>query len=183
MKKLRNILMIAAVSALSNIISTPISAQTDKATTIKLIEGKNFVFNATTASPTNTPEINAIFSKMPGSLAGGVINLAGSTYSVSVDKDSVEANLPYYGRSFNAPRNLNDGGIKVSGGNFSYKADKKKKGNYIVVVKPGDSKGDVLSMTFFITETGYATLNVVSNYRQAISYNGYISDPAKLASK
>ena len=175
--------MIAAVLSLSAFSATQAFAQTDKATTIRLVEGKNFVFNATTASPTNTPEINAIFSKMPGSMGGGVINLAGSTYQVSIDQDSIEANLPYYGRSFTAPRNLNDGGIKLAGGNYSYKLSKKKKGNYVVVVKPGDSKGDVTSMTFSISEKGYATLNVVSNYRQSISYNGYISDPAKLASK
>lgn len=183
MKKLKNILMMVAFAAFS-IGATQTFAQQDRATTTSQVEGKKFVFYATTAMPTNTPEMNAIFSKIPGSLAGGMINLPGNTYHVTINQDSVVANLPYYGRAFNAPRNLTEGGIKLDGGNFSYKAEKKKKGNYTVVVKPGDKNNDVVSMTFSIAENGNATLSVVSNYRQAISYNGYITtNTAKLASK
>lgn len=178
MKKFKSVLMIGLL-----FIAIQVSAQTDKATTIKLVEGKNFVFNATSASPMNSADISAIFSKMPGAMAGGVIQLGGSRYQLTVGEEGVEAYLPYYGRSYNAPKNPTEGGIKFNAKEFSYKADKKKKGNYVVTIKPEDNKGDVMSMTLNITQTGYASLNVVSNNRQAITYNGYISDPAKIALK
>lgn len=177
MKKLKNILMIAMLS-----IAIHASAQTDKATTIKLVEGKTFVFNATSANPMNSQELNAVFSRMPGAVGGGTIQLAGNRYQLTVDNESIDAYLPYYGRSYNAPKNPNEGGIKFNSKEFSYKADKNKKGNYVVTIKPADSKGDVLSMTLNITQKGYAILSVVSNNRQTITYNGYISEPAKLAS-
>jgi hypothetical protein len=176
MKTLKNILFIAALFMVVNV-----SAQTDKATTIKLVEGKNFIFNATSAQPMNFVEINAVLSRMPGSVGAGVVPLRGDIYQVTVANDSLGAYLPYYGRSYMAPRNPIEGGIKFSTTEFSYKADKKKKGNYIVTIKPVSSKLDVLSMTLNISEKGYASLSVISNNRQSITYSGYISDPAKLA--
>ncbi|MES2828701.1 MAG: DUF4251 domain-containing protein [Bacteroidota bacterium] len=177
MKKLKTILMIAMLS-----IAIQASAQTDKATTIKLIEGKNFVFNATSANPMNSSEINAIFSRMPGAVGGGAVQLAGSRYQLTVDNESVDAYLPYFGRSYNAPKNPNETGIKFNSKEFSYKADKNKKGNYVITIKPEDTKGDVMSMTLNVSKNGYASLSVISNNRQTISYNGYISEPAKIAS-
>ncbi|MGY4383670.1 hypothetical protein ACVWYN_000689 [Pedobacter sp. UYP24] len=178
MKKLKNILMIAVL-----FIAIQASAQTDKATTIKLVEGKNFIFNATSALPMNSADISAILSRMPGAMAGGVIQLSDSRYQLTVNDEGVDASLPYYGRSYNAPKTANEGGIKFNTKEYSYKADKNKKGNYIVTIKPEDTKDDVMSMTLNINSNGYASLSVVSNNRQTISYNGYISDPAKIASK
>jgi len=178
MKTLKNMLLVAVLFT-----TIQVSAQTDKATTAKLVEGKNFIFNATSAHPMNTTEMNAVFSRIPGALAGGSVPLRGDIYQLNVATDSIGAYLPYYGRAYTAPRNSNEGGIKVGTKEFSYKADKKKKGNYIVTIKPKDSNGDVLSMILNIGEKGYASLSVVSNNRQTITYNGFISDPAKLASK
>jgi hypothetical protein len=178
MKTLKNILLIAVL-----FVAVQVSAQTDKATTIRLVEGKTFVFNATSAQPMNSMEINAILSKMPGSVGAGVVPLRGDVYQLTVANDNVDAYLPYYGRSYMAPRNPNETGIKFNTKDFSYKADKKKKGNYIVTIRPVDTKSDVLSLTLNISEKGYASLSVISNNRQTISYTGFISDPAKLASK
>jgi len=177
MKTLKNMLLVAVLCT-----AIQVSAQTDKATTIKLVEGKSFIFNATSAQPMNSAEISAAFSKIPGAMGGGSIPLRGDVYQLNVANDSLAAYLPYYGRSYNAPKTSNEGGIKFSSTEFSYKADKKKKGNYIVTIRPKDSKGDVMSMILNITEKGYASLSVVSNNRQTITYTGFISDPAKLAS-
>jgi len=178
MKTLKNMLLVAVL-----LTAMQVSAQTDKATTIKLVEGQSFIFNATNAQPMNSTEISAVFNKIPGAMGGGSIPLTGNAYQLNVANDSLSAYLPYYGRSYNAPRNPTEGGIKFSSTEFSYKADKKKKGNYIVTIRPKDSKGDVLSMILNISEKGYASLSVVSNNRQTITYTGFISDPAKLASK
>lgn len=177
MKTLKNMLLIAGLFT-----AVQVSAQTDKATTIRLVEGKNFIFNATSAQPMNSVEISAIFSKIPGAMAGASVPLRSDVYQLNVSNDNVEAYLPYYGRSYNAPKTSNEAGIKFNTKEFSYKADKKKKGSYVVTIKPADTKGDVQSMTLHISEKGYASLSVISNNRQTISYSGFISDPAKLAS-
>ncbi len=69
MKTLKSILMIAVL-----LMGIQASAQTDKATTAKLVNAQNFVFNATTAMPMANAEINAILSQMPGGQAGGIIH-------------------------------------------------------------------------------------------------------------
>lgn len=178
MKTLKHMLFIAVL-----FMAVQVSAQTDKTTTTRLVESKSFIFNATSAQPMNSSEINAVLSRIPGSIGAGVVSLRGDVYQLTVANDSVGAYLPYYGRSYMAPRNPTEGGIKFNTKEFSYKADKKKKGNYIVIIKPVDTKSDVLSMTLNISEKGYASLSVISNNRQSINYNGFISDPAKIAAK
>jgi hypothetical protein len=42
------------------------------------------------------------------------------------------------------------------------------------MITPKDNR-DVRQMNFTISASGYATLQVSSNNRQSISYNGYIS--------
>jgi hypothetical protein len=170
MKTLKHMLLIAVL-----FMAVQVSAQTDNATTTRLVENKSFILNSS--------EINAVLSRIPGSIGAGIVSLRGDVYQLTVANDSVGAYLPYYGRSYMAPRNPNEGGIKFNTKDFSYKADKKKKGNYIVTIKPVDNKSDVMSMTLNISEKGYASLSVISNNRQTITYNGFISDPAKLASK
>ncbi|MNY56250.1 hypothetical protein D3C86_1923090 [compost metagenome] len=72
--------------------------------------------------------------------------------------------------------NPDDSGIKFKSKNFKYKADKKKKGSWQITINPKDTR-DTQSMTLNVSENGYATLNVNSNNRQSISFNGYISEP------
>lgn len=171
MKTLKNTLLLAIM-----FVAIQVSAQTDKATTIRLIEEKNFTFNATSAIPMANNDLNKILSQMPGGNSGGNIQLNSSQYQLVVTKDSLDAFLPYYGRAYTANMNPNDSGIKFKTKSFSYKADKKKKGNWLISIKPKDAK-DVESMTLSIGESGYATLNVNSNNRQSITFNGYISEP------
>lgn len=154
------------------------SAQTDKETTIKLVEAKNLVFTATTAYPLANAEISAILSKMPGGQSGGMIQLTGSRYQLKIDKDAIEADLPYYGRAYNASRDPNDAGIKFKSKDFTYVTEKKKKGNYIITIKPKDAR-EVQSMTLNVTLNGYASLSVNSTNRQPITFNGYIAEPSK----
>lgn len=171
MKTIKNILVFAAL-----FIAMQVNAQTDKETTFKVINAQHFIFNATSAMPLANMDVNNILSKMPGGNGGGLIQLSGSQYQLTVTKDSVEAYLPYYGRAYTATMNPDDSGIKFKSKNFKYKADKKKKGSWLITINPKDTK-DTQSMTLNVSENGYATLNVNSNNRQSISFNGYISEP------
>ncbi|SHF65791.1 DUF4251 domain-containing protein [Pedobacter caeni] len=151
-------------------------AQTDKETTAKLVADQHLVFNATSAMPMANAEVNAVLNKMQNGSGGGMIQLSGSQYQLKINKDSVEAYLPYYGRAYTASMNPDDSGIKFKSKKFSYKTTKKKKGGWIINIAPKDNR-EVQNLSLSVSENGYAVLNVNSNNRQSISFNGTIAEP------
>ncbi len=151
-----------------------VNAQTDKETTERIIKAQHFVFNATSAMPMANQEVNDILSRFPGGGAG-MIQLTGSQYQLIVTKDSVEAYLPYFGRAYTATMDPNESGTKFTSKKFEYKANKKKRGSWSVVLNFEDAK-DTQRMILSVSEGGYATLNVNNNNRQPISFNGYLSE-------
>lgn len=172
MKSLKNLSLLVL-----GLIAFNVSAQTDKANTAKIIAEKKYVFVATSAMPMNSTEINNILSRMPGG-SGGNINLTGSNYDVRITADSIACYLPYYGRAYAAPMNNDDSGYKFKSKKFTYSATKRKKGGWEININTKDVKDNV-RMSLSISENGYATLNVISNNKQSISYNGYLSEPKK----
>lgn len=174
MKTLKNIFILCLLFSV-----TALKAQTDKATTQKVIEAQNYVFVATMAFPMNTADISKVLNRLPGGNSSGAINLNGSNYDLNVTKDSVVTYLPYYGRAYTARIGNNEGGIKFKSKDFSYTSEKRKKGGWIVTIKPKDVKDDYNSnynLTLNVTTTGYATLVVNSNNQQPITFNGYIAE-------
>ena len=171
MKTIKNILVLATL-----LIAMQVNAQTNKETTVKLVNEQNFIFNATSAMPMANQEVNNILNRMPGGGGAGMIQLSGSQYQLIVTKDSVEAYLPYYGRAYTATMNPDDSGTKFKSKNFKYKTDKRKKGSWTITMDFKDAK-DTQRMILNVSENGYATLNVNNNNRQPISYNGYLSEP------
>jgi hypothetical protein len=153
-------------------------AQTDKATTLKIITEKTFVFVAKTAMPLNATEINAVMRQMPGNIGGANIDLSGNTYDIQITKDSITTFLPYYGRAFNAPINATDNGFKFTSKKFIYSNVKRKKGGWNITITPTDVK-DGIRMNLSVSENGYATLSVNSNSKQSIAYSGYLSEIKK----
>lgn len=166
------------LAALLLIVSLPVLAQTDKATTKRIIENQDFIFVATTALPMSTQEISAILNKLNSPLASGAINLSGSNYDLVVKKDSVVAYLPFFGRSYSPSLDPDDAGIKFKSKDFTYVKTNRKKGGWNIVIVPKDVK-DYQKLTLYVTESGYGTLNVINNNRQPISFNGYIAEPKK----
>jgi hypothetical protein len=173
MKTIRNMFILAAL-----LMSLQVVAQTDKATTLRIVNEQNFVFTATSAMPMANADVNRVLSRMGGGAGTGTIQLTGAQYQVKITKDSVDAYLPYYGRAYTATMNPDDAGIKFKAKEFDYKAEKKKKGNWSVNIRPKNVK-DSPTLNLSISENGYATLMVNSNNRQPISFYGYISEPEK----
>lgn len=133
-------------------------AQNSKEAAIKsLVESQNYVFKAQSTMP----------------MGGRVRQLTTDDYDLRVTKESVVAYLPYFGRAYSAPMDPSQGGIKFTSKDFDYTATPGKKGGWDVLIKPKDFK-DVQQMTLSISSAGYATLQVNSNSRQTISFNGYI---------
>jgi hypothetical protein len=153
-----------------------VSAQTDKATTQKIVAAQTFVFNATTAIPMADNALNQVLNSYPNS-RNNLLNLSGSQYDVQVTKDSVVAYLPYFGRSFNPSINPDDAGTRFKSKDFKYDAVKKKN-SWMITIVPNDIK-ERQKLIFNITEKGYASLSVTNNNRQPISFNGNISEVKK----
>lgn len=172
MKTLKNIIILALLFS-----AVKLNAQTDKATTARIVEAQNYVFVATTALPLNAADINQIMNRMPGYNGGGNINLTGSAYDLSVTPDSLISYLPYYGRSY-TPKygTMDENGIKFKSKDFRYKSSPRKKGGWSITMAPKDVK-DNYTLSLVITETGYGTLTVNNNNQQSINFNGYIAEP------
>lgn len=126
----------------------------------QLVNSKNFVFVAQSANP----------------LGGGNIML-NSLYDVKVSGDTLHSQLPYFGRAFMAPLYSTQSPLQFSTTSFDYKLKEKKKGGYEIIMIPKDNR-DIRQLHLQVTETGYARLQVFSNNRQPISFNGYIEDGA-----
>jgi hypothetical protein len=129
----------------------------------KMVMDTSYIFEANYATP----------------LTGGQRNLT-SDYDFKVTKDTITAFLPYFGRAYLAPSNptTNEGGIKFTSTNYSYSLKQRKNGNWVIIIKPKDTNisdwRDVQSLTLDISADGYASLQVISTNRDAISFNGEI---------
>ena len=121
-----------------------------------LVDSHEFIFKAESAMP----------------LRGGTKYLT-SDYELKVSKDSLVADLPFFGRAYSPPIDPTKGGIQFISVNFQYKADKRKRGSWDVSIRPKDATG-VQQLELLISSNGSATLQVISTNRDAISFNGHV---------
>lgn len=157
------------------LVSVSALAQTDKATTAKIVAAKAYTFVARSATPLNTQDISKVMGQMPGGLQGGTININETYYEVKVTPDSVVAYLPYYGRSYSAPNNPTEGGVKFNSKKFGYKAAKGKKHGWNIVIDTKDNNENY-RLSLDIGDEGYASLSLNSNNKQSITYQGYLRE-------
>ncbi|WP_447640762.1 MULTISPECIES: DUF4251 domain-containing protein [Chitinophagaceae] len=126
-------------------------------------QNKNFAFHATNAQP----------------MSGRNINLT-SDYTLEMRNDSIIAWLPYFGRSFVAPTNPMDGGIKFATNNYTVKDEKFEKKMYKMTITPKglpafENTKDVQQMWLSVGIDGYGTLQIQSLNQTPISYYGYLA--------
>jgi hypothetical protein len=134
----------------------------DQAAAMKaLVESGNYVFKAQTAMP----------------LTGRVRTLT-DDYTLKVSKESVVSDLPFFGQAYAAPMDPSKTGLQFTSKKFDYTATPRKKGGWDVLIKPRDYN-DVQQLVLTISTAGYASLQVTSTSRQAISFNGIIVSPDK----
>ena len=128
-----------------------------------IIGDKNYVFEATYVIPQR-----------------GNSRSLGYGYDLVVTKDTVIAYLPYFGRVTLAPSDPSDGGIKFTSTHFDYTKKPGKKGGYEIVITPKENNiqgsKDVRNLRLSVSESGYASLQVMSNNRDPISFNGTIEE-------
>lgn len=124
-----------------------------------LITSKNYVFKARTALP----------------MRGSARQLTANYYDLKISKDSIVSYLPFFGRAFSAPMNSEESGIMFTSTSFVYNEKEKKKGGWDVQIKPKDTK-DIRQLFLNISSSGMATLQVISNSRETISFTGFIEE-------
>lgn len=123
-----------------------------------LLEKKTFVFNATHAMP----------------LGGGSIHLNYS-FDAQINKDTIVSYLPFYGVAYHAEYGGRNSAFDFTQPIENYKLEKDNDG-YMITFE-AKNKMDHLDFTFYVSELGYATLNIISTNRQAMSYYGTIEAP------
>lgn len=106
-------------------------------------------------------------------MRGSVIQLT-SDYDIRISGDSITAYLPYFGRAHTARMNA-EGGIRFTSTNFQYQVTKRRKGSWLVLIEPNDTR-DVRQMSLSVSSSGYGILQVNSNNRDPISFNGYLAE-------
>ncbi|HEX4850328.1 MAG TPA: DUF4251 domain-containing protein [Puia sp.] len=124
----------------------------------KTVESKHYVFTANSATPQS-----------------GRTRQLTSTYDLKVMGDTLIADLPYYGRSYQASIGETDGGLNFSTTQFEYNIKDGSKGGWDISIAPKDNKY-ANTMMLSISNSGYATLQITSNIRQMISYRGTITE-------
>ncbi|MFC5282123.1 DUF4251 domain-containing protein [Pedobacter alpinus] len=96
------------------------------------------------------------------------------TYSLKVTPDSLISYLPYFGvAQQQVDYGGRDSGLSFTSTDFTYNKKDGKKGGYEITIQPKNSN-NARTMYLSITESGTATLNINSNNRDAISFNGVI---------
>lgn len=153
LERMKKIIVIGLAAVLLGCSSSQDAAKIQAVT--QMIESSNYVFVADMALP-----------------MGGKSIFLTSTYTLEVTKDTLVSYLPYFGRAYVAPLDPTDGGIQFESTQFDYQV-KKKSGGWDIELRPTDVKRRY-RMFLDVSETGSAFLNVTSEDRQSISFNGYI---------
>jgi hypothetical protein len=162
------ILLFAALFAAS---CTSQKASTNQFAVADLIEAQKYTFVAQSASPTEDVRYNPRLMFRNGA---NLYQLSGSGYDLKITKDSVIAYLPYFGRSYTAPMNPNEGGIKFTSTDFSYKKSIRKK-NYEIEIKLNDNR-EVNTLFLTISPNGYSFLRISLANKTPIAFNGRIEN-------
>ena len=126
----------------------------------EMIRAKSFIFEAIHAMP----------------IGGGSIHL-NHTFDVEVNKDTLASYLPFFGVAYRVDYGSRNSALDFSQPVQSYEMKNTDDG-YLIKIEV-KNKMDILNFTFFISKLGYATLNVTSTSRQAISYYGRIDAAGK----
>ncbi|MGO4292555.1 DUF4251 domain-containing protein [Chitinophaga sp. RAB17] len=154
-------LLTLAVMTTTGLFAQDTKAQkkAEKAAQIKsLIDSQNYVFVAQNAFPMN-----------------GRMRSITPDYNVTVSTDSIVSYLPFFGRAYTADYGSTKSPLDFKTKSFDYSAKPGKKDGWSITVKPKDNKS-VQSMNLTVSSEGYASLQVTSNDRSPMSFNGYITE-------
>ena len=120
------------------------------------LKDKNFIFVAQSALPQR-----------------GSMRQLTTYYDLRVSKDTIVGNLPYFGRAYSAPVDPTGGGITFTSTSFDYVVKPRRKSGWEVQIKP-DRSSNVQQLILNVFDNKSASLRVISNNREPISFSGSI---------
>lgn len=138
-----------------------------------LLSSGDFSFMAERANPTNMDVIN-VMNSFPNMGSSRMLTLDPG-YSVDFTSTKVTANLPYFGRMFTANMDPTKNGYNFKSEKFSVDHSKSTSKKTVLVYNVQDLQ-NVQQIFLEIYPNGRAFLSINSNDRQAISYDGFITD-------
>lgn len=110
---------------------------------------------------------------------GGRSRMLTTRYEMSVGRDTINAYLPYFGRSFSGAGVMtNPNPLDFKSVDFNINREEKNKGGWRVTIKPKGINA-IQSMLFELYDNGSANLNVTLTDRTPISFIGTVV-PIKL---
>jgi len=130
---------------------------------LNLINTQQYVFRGNKAIPQNGPQID----------------LTTRDNFLRINKEIAVADLPYFGRAYSGGYSTGDGGVNFDGLMDTYdvvKNDKKRRASIKLKVK---GKDDTYTCTLTVSGINTASLSVISNKRQTITYIGIITELAE----
>jgi hypothetical protein len=95
------------------------------------------------------------------------------SYYVYCRKDTLIVALPYYGRVTSGAGANNQDPLDFKSTDFKITKEKRKKGGWLVTIKPSNSEVQSMNFTFF--DNGTAQANFTMTNRSAIDFSGKIA--------
>jgi hypothetical protein len=123
-----------------------------------LVNSREFVFHARRAMPSH----------------GSSIDLISNPNYVKFKPDFIEGSMPFFGRAYSGVGYGDEGGLRFSGQPEQFNVEKTKKNYEITATVKGESDNYRLSLS--VAPEGSASLVIISNNRESISYIGEISE-------
>ena len=109
---------------------------------------------------------------------GRRISLTTNVNFLKFSKDSIDIYLPYFGSSISGGATMtSDGGIVYSGPKTKYKMSVNDKKQKINIAFTASDKNDTFDFSLTIFKGGSTNINVNSNYRTSIKYDGQTRAP------
>ena len=96
-----------------------------------------------------------------------------SGYNVTVNRDTVSADLPFIGRAQMAPVNRDESGTFFTTTDYYYKYAAENKNNWRITLDINDQKF-TRQIVLNVFANGKASLDVYSNFRDPTNFSGYI---------
>lgn len=127
---------------------------------LALVDLGNFEFIGRKANPTGARQIDLTTNPNYLRIAGNRVN----------------ADLPYFGRSFTGGYGSGDGGINFNTIPEDYEIKRDEKKRKITIKFQAEGEGDNYSCILTIFGPESASLNIVSNKKQTINYTGFIHE-------
>ncbi|MBS1751484.1 MAG: DUF4251 domain-containing protein [Bacteroidetes bacterium] len=104
----------------------------------------------------------------------GMMRQLTGLYDLTVSDNKVVSFLPYMGRIYMPMIDpVNDGPLRFTSKDFTYNANADSKKGWTISIKPNDVRS-VREFTLNVQDNGRATLQVMGNDRQPITFYGYI---------